>query len=529
MKNKNKSYYILILFFLLYGCSTKTIVINSTRPSNRAAEVLQSEVNYLSSLTPERCYLSMEELLSDGINWFSYKNDPLCVNRQSMQDIARYANYMLIKIREGDYPWYNHQYRSMVFHKTAWAELFALLSYKTGILNFREWDEQIKLLVAAKQYSNLSKEYTKDVEWVQLSEKLRFLIDNSYNDLDWLKLYLRHWACSNVLAPAKRDSTFYLESQWILLSLVESNNSTFDNYVYSDLDDIQRKMKYFGLNSSLYQVSNPTFIVEDDLTIRETNMQNPQGIALVIGISKYKSQEILPLKYAESGASRIKEMLIKTMGFQESNIIMGAKNGEMTLAELKTAIRASLPSKIHDNQSDVFIYICCHGVPLIELNDAGLVPSDGDPNRTSSDNAYPLSELHSDLEKLNARSLILVLDCCFSGRYGSGTPMIKDSSPAFIVPTGNGFSKKNYIEVSACKKDQVSRWYTEKGHTFFTYFFLKGISGEADSDNNGRLTYVELKEYLENNVHDYVERIKDSPQNPELLGGNLHQVFIDYR
>ena len=67
----------------------------------------------------------------------------------------------------------------------------------------------------------------------------------------------------------------------------------------------------------------------------------------------------------------------------------------------------------------------------------------------------------------------------------------------------------------------MSNWYTEKKQSLFTYFFLKGLKGEADLDKNGEITTKELRDFIvdeANGVPYWSRRISQRTQTPTFFG-----------
>ena len=77
-------------------------------------------------------------------------------------------------------------------------------------------------------------------------------------------------------------------------------------------------------------------------------------------------------------------------------------------------------------------------------------------------------------------------------------------------------------------KGQVSAWYEEKRHSLFTYYFLKGLQGKADADNNRQLTVAELENYLAENVTYKASRLKGITQHPK-VDGDRAPVLVRYQ
>ena len=77
---------------------------------------------------------------------------------------------------------------------------------------------------------------------------------------------------------------------------------------------------------------------------------------------------------------------------------------------------------------------------------------------------------------------------------------------------------KNGILFSAATGDQVSHWYPEKKHGLFTYFFLKGLKGDADDNYDREISIKELAKYIKENVTYMARRLGGRDQTPQVIG-----------
>ena len=73
--------------------------------------------------------------------------------------------------------------------------------------------------------------------------------------------------------------------------------------------------------------------------------------------------------------------------------------------------------------------------------------------------------------------------------------------------------------LSASSGAQISTTYMEKGHGLLTYFFLKGLQGEADWNKDGNIELTEVFQYVKPNVELVARREFNTEQTPQLLGG----------
>jgi uncharacterized caspase-like protein len=149
-----------------------------------------------------------------------------------------------------------------------------------------------------------------------------------------------------------------------------------------------------------------------------------------------------------------------------------------------------------------------------------LLPHDGSP-RLLEKTAILRDELFSDIQKTNPKSVTVFLDTCYSGvtrneeMLIAGRPiMIKAKEQS--IPSG-------FTLFSAASNEQISRPLEEAKHGMFSYFLMKGMEGDADTNNDNKITARELHAYVEQNV---VQQSSGS-QTPGLQG-NKDRVLVQF-
>lgn len=246
-----------------------------------------------------------------------------------------------------------------------------------------------------------------------------------------------------------------------------------------------------------------------------TGMSNPDAVAVIIGISKYRDKDIPGVDYAVRDARTMKEYLVKTLGFQEKNILE-AYDEDALLSTFQSIFPDELRSRIVPGKSDVFIYYSGHGVPDLATKEAFFAPYDFRPSSTSK-TGYALKDFYNQLERLGARSTTIVIDACFSGSYDGGM-LVKSASPVFLTVKNPVINITNCTVFTSSTSQQISSWYHQKKHGLFTYYFLLGLQGKADVDNDGQVTVYEMESYLEKNVSQQARLLYNREQTPEISG-----------
>ena len=79
--------------------------------------------------------------------------------------------------------------------------------------------------------------------------------------------------------------------------------------------------------------------------------------------------------------------------------------------------------------------------------------------------------------------ITVVMDACFSGNSQGGN-LLRNISPVYMKVKDYMMLYPNSSVFTSASGDEVSTWYTDKKQSLFTYFFLKGLKGEADYNND---------------------------------------------
>ncbi len=269
--------------------------------------------------------------------------------------------------------------------------------------------------------------------------------------------------------------------------------------------------------------------IDIEQNIPKTSQKNPNAIAAIIGIREYQSSDIPKVEYAKRDAQIMRDYLVNVLGYDPKNILPQNPDELMTVGNMKNLLRKRLSSYLKpDGSSDVFVYYAGHGAPSTESNQPFFVPYDCDPNFVSDDNAYKMADFYSDIAKLNAKKKYVVIDACFSGQSGDGKAIIKNASPVLLKVDNPLYASKDAVVFQSSESNQVSNWYPEKKHGMFTYFFLKGLKGDADLNKDGAITVGELENYIndENNNLPYVSQREMQRKQRAVIRGNKEAVLI---
>ncbi|WP_020527491.1 LysM peptidoglycan-binding domain-containing protein [Flexithrix dorotheae] len=282
-------------------------------------------------------------------------------------------------------------------------------------------------------------------------------------------------------------------------------------------------------NSPTESILKPEESVADiAVNIPTTNLVNKDAIAVIIGNQEYSGKDVPDVDFALNDAATMKQYLVKSLGYQEGNIIYVENADQATfnaIFGIKGNHKGKLYNYIKPGQSDVFIYYSGHGGPDPETKTAFFIPVNCDPNQVAF-NGYATNTFYENLSQLEYKSLTVIIDACFSGASEGGA-LLQNVSPVFIKAETRVLNDEKAAVFTSAGPEQVSSWYPEKSHSLFSYYFMKGLQGDADLNEDKKVTVGEMETYLEENVTYWARRLHSRDQNPEIYGEE-DRILIAY-
>lgn len=282
-------------------------------------------------------------------------------------------------------------------------------------------------------------------------------------------------------------------------------------------------------------ISRNTTVTNEDSTLDDLLKYTPTGkpagkydVAVIIANANYSTTGTPNVDFALQDAQIMKEYLIKTFGYDPANIIY-IENATLTkfneIFGTSGDYQGKLFSWIKPGQSKIFIYYVGHGAPDQQTGEGYFVPVDANPQFIRA-NGYKLSTFYENISKLPALKKTVVIDACFSGSSANGQLLKGVSGLTARLKSEPKATVAADLLLTSAGMDQVASWYPEKGHSLFTYFFLKGIQGEADSNKDGRITMGEMKAWLNDQVPYMARRITGNQQQPVLIGKDNEELAV---
>ena len=207
--------------------------------------------------------------------------------------------------------------------------------------------------------------------------------------------------------------------------------------------------------------------------------------ALVVGINDYPNY---PLSGCINDAKEIGNMLSENGD--------GSPNFEVKYAldvKSKAELYNYLSLLFDEREADIALfYFSGHGTDLI---DGKLVT----PDFTGMDAGIPMSEILSMANKSKSKNKIIILDCCFSGKFGENC--ITNSNESVLASGVTIITASNRGEYSV----EISSDDGIPGHGVFTALLIQGLKGGA-ADVGGNITPASLYSFVDQSLGIWEQR-----------------------
>ncbi|AOP49288.1 caspase, EACC1-associated type [Streptomyces lydicus] len=215
--------------------------------------------------------------------------------------------------------------------------------------------------------------------------------------------------------------------------------------------------------------------------------------ALLIATGRYESPALKPLRSPRQDCEGLAAVLRDPAigGFAVQQLVDGASY------EVKRALEQFFRNRGRDDL--LLLHLSCHGIKDDEGH-LSFAARDTDKDLPAS-TAVPAAFLHDQMARCRARTIVVLLDCCYSGAFlpgakGDDYVQVREElaghGRAILTATNRTEYawEGDHLETAA---PQPSR---------FTGALIEGLrSGDADADQDGRITVTELYEYAFEYLH----------------------------
>jgi hypothetical protein len=245
--------------------------------------------------------------------------------------------------------------------------------------------------------------------------------------------------------------------------------------------------------------------------------------ALLVGVKDYDSKDLLDLSFPEADVEELADTLIAD-GYADENVVRMTKArsaNDSRMLPTSANIRKQLDQLLGRCGKDdvVLVALTGHGIQCKEHKQffcgyqAVLAEADDDAHEPKT--LLAIEEVYQKLGGCPAALKLLLVDACRSDPFakGGGRKEVDDLKSVTL-----GTLRAGVIALYSCSEGECSYETPELGHGVFFSYLIKGLKGDADMHQDGRITWTELTDYLVNNVDRYTESRLRLRQHPHFKG-----------
>ncbi len=226
--------------------------------------------------------------------------------------------------------------------------------------------------------------------------------------------------------------------------------------------------------------------------------------AVVVGISE--PFVLPPVPGAAENATDWYRWLTAGLGVAPDRVTL-LRNGEATRESmLDAARRAALAAE----GGRVWFVFVGHGAPALSGDDGILLGADAQATEESlAARGVAERELLAALQGGRAKSVVAVIDACFSGMTPDGSTPLVAGSQATVPVRRTGLAQGVAVLSSS---ERVAGPLPRGDRPAYSYLVLGALFGWADADIDGRVTAIEAHHYAERVLRAAVTGRDQSPQ-----------------
>ena len=299
--------------------------------------------------------------------------------------------------------------------------------------------------------------------------------------------------------------------------------------VEADLDRLKTQVARFEYKSDRISANIANII--DIKQAPPSKSKRPNAVGIIIGIEKY--EYFAPAPYAANDAAVMKDYFSNVLGIDKDKIwdFTNEKVNGNFFDNKFNPTYGELQKAIVKGQTEVYIFYSGHGIPSKNGDKVYLLPNDGRIEAIDKQ-GYELSTFYESLNSLQAKSVTLFMDACFSGMSRSSesneAKNLIASKGAKIKPQiyQAWLANPNFTVFSSSDFDQTSLGFDSSETGLFTYYLCAGLQGKADANADKSITSGELFDYISAHVAETSVKIRGI-QTPQ-FNGNRNQVLVSY-
>lgn len=291
-----------------------------------------------------------------------------------------------------------------------------------------------------------------------------------------------------------------------------------DNLDYLSYDVPTLNVDFDG-KTSVAQNTSPKKAVDNTIDKNIPQTASLQSNTFVIAIGNENYNLVPKVAFANNDMNIFAQYCQKTLGIPMQNI---RKYKDATFGSMLSALNDIKEiADAYNGDMNVIFYYAGHGIPNEKDQTAYLLPTDADGKSTEV--CFPLTRLYKELGELNAKSVIVFMDACFSGAQRGNGMLASARGVAIKAKEQKPMGK--LVVLTAASGEETAYPYNEKGHGLFTYFLLKKLN-----ETKGECSLGELSDYITTNVKRQSIVINRKPQTPAIIfSDSVKDEWMNYK
>ena len=251
------------------------------------------------------------------------------------------------------------------------------------------------------------------------------------------------------------------------------------------------------------------------------NRSKPRdAVAIIIGIQNYK--RVPKAEFANNDAREFNEYAIRALGIRPEKIKM-LVDEEADEVNIVKAFENWLPIQVNKDKTDVYVFYSGHGLPAPDGKSLYFLPHGVDKELLSR-TAVAQNEIVAALTAAKPKSVTMFIDACYSGQTRGGDVLIADAKPVSLKADTNVYPP-NFTVITASTSDQISSSSSELKHGIFSFYLMKGMEGDADANQDGKITVGEMQDYLSDKVARQATTL-GRKQNTQVVGDSSRVLVM---
>ena len=244
------------------------------------------------------------------------------------------------------------------------------------------------------------------------------------------------------------------------------------------------------------------------------------AVAIIVGIQNYK--RVPNAEFANNDARDFSEYAIRALGIKPEKIKM-LLDEEADEVNIVKAFENWLPIQVNKDKTDVYVFYSGHGLPAPDGKSLYFLPHGVDKELLSR-TAVSQNEIVAALTAAKPKSVTMFIDACYSGQTRGGDVLLADAKPLALKGDTNAYPS-NFTVITASANDQISSSSPELKHGIFSFYLMKGMEGDADANQDGKITVGEMQDYLSDKVARQATTL-GRKQNTQVVGDSSRVLVM---